>query len=57
MKGGNIMAKLASNSRAEKSKQSELKELRNTGKVPAVVYGFWNRKYIIIGRRETNSLK
>ena len=34
------MAKLASNSRAEKSKQSELKELRNTGKVPAVVYGF-----------------
>lgn len=34
------MAKLASNSRAEKSKQSELKELRQTGKVPAVVYGF-----------------
>lgn len=34
------MAKLASNSRAEKSKQSELKELRNTGQVPAVVYGF-----------------
>lgn len=34
------MAKLASNSRAEKSKQSELKELRKTGKVPAVVYGF-----------------
>lgn len=34
------MAKLASNSRAGKSKQSELKELRQTGKVPAVVYGF-----------------
>lgn len=34
------MAKLASNRRAEKSKQSELKELRQTGKVPAVVYGF-----------------
>lgn len=34
------MAKLASNKRAEKSKQSELKELRQTGKVPAVVYGF-----------------
>lgn len=34
------MAKLASISRAEKSKQSELKELRQTGKVPAVVYGF-----------------
>lgn len=34
------MAKLASNSRAEKSKQSELKELRQNGKVPAVVYGF-----------------
>lgn len=34
------MAKLASNVRAEKSKQSELKELRKTGKVPAVVYGF-----------------
>lgn len=34
------MAKLASNRRAEKSKQSELKELRQNGKVPAVVYGF-----------------
>ena len=34
------MAKLASNSRAGKSKQSELKELRQAGKVPAVVYGF-----------------
>lgn len=34
------MAKLASNKRAEKSKQSELKELRRNGKVPAVVYGF-----------------
>ncbi|CAM4219551.1 50S ribosomal protein L25/general stress protein Ctc [Jeotgalicoccus halotolerans] len=34
------MAKLASNKRAEKSKQSELKELRQNGKVPAVVYGF-----------------
>src|SRR5699024_3440058 len=35
-----IMAKLASSKRAEKSKQSELKELRSTGKVPAVVYGY-----------------
>ena len=34
------MAKLASSKRAEKSKQSELKELRSTGKVPAVVYGY-----------------
>lgn len=34
------MAKLASNRRAEISKQSELKELRQNGKVPAVVYGF-----------------
>lgn len=34
------MAKLASSKRAEKSKQSELRELRSTGKVPAVVYGY-----------------
>lgn len=34
------MAKLASSNRAEKSKQSELKELRKNGQVPAVVYGF-----------------
>ena len=34
------MAKLASNRRSEKSKQSELKELRQNGQVPAVVYGF-----------------
>lgn len=34
------MAKLASNLRAEKSKQSELKELRQNGQVPAVAYGF-----------------
>lgn len=34
------MAKLASNSRAEKTKQSELKALRQDGKVPAVLYGY-----------------
>lgn len=34
------MAKLASNSRAEKTKQSELKALRQGGKVPAVLYGY-----------------
>ena len=34
------MAKLASSVRAGKSKQSELKELRLHGQVPAVVYGY-----------------
>ncbi|QQD84664.1 MULTISPECIES: 50S ribosomal protein L25/general stress protein Ctc [Jeotgalicoccus] len=34
------MAKLASSSRAENSKKSELNELRYNGQVPAVVYGY-----------------
>lgn len=34
------MAKLASSSRADKSKKSELNELRLNGQVPAVVYGY-----------------
>ncbi len=40
MKGGNNMAALKSIIRQGKQTRSDLKKLRNTGKVPAIVYGY-----------------